>query len=153
MTKRRPVAFVCVIDVSGSMGQAVGAGEANSNRAFSRLDLVKHVLNVLIASLNENDKLALVTFSDNAELVMSLTEMTNMNKILAKSAVEVLSPQANTYTAPAIKKAYQIIRESGLESNFLKSILLLTDGQVSSLNFKNSDSLIKKTNWYKHINV
>lgn len=132
MKERRPVAVVCVIDVSGSMGQEVGAGEAITNRAYSRLDLVKHVLNVLITSLHEHDRLALVTFSDETELVMSLTSMSNENKMLAKSAVQMLKPQMNTYTAPAIKKAYEIIRDasSTLKSNYLKSILLLTDGQV-----------------------
>lgn len=131
MTKRRPVAFVCVIDVSGSMGKSVGAGEANSNRAYSRLDLVKHVLNVLIASLNKHDMLSLVTFSNETHVVMTPMLMDNLNKSLAKSAVEILEPQSNTYTAPAIKKAYEIIRDSSLGANYLKSILLLTDGQVS----------------------
>jgi Ca-activated chloride channel family protein len=130
MAKRRPVAFVCVIDVSGSMGSAVGAGEAGSGMAYSRLDLVKHVLNVLIACLKDQDKLALISFSDQAELVMGLTPMTKMNKNLAKTAVQVLTPQMNTYMGPAIKKAYDVFGEASLSANYLKSIILLTDGQV-----------------------
>lgn len=130
MSKRRPTAFVCVIDVSGSMGDAVGAGEAGSDQAYSRLDLVKHVLNVLISSLDQNDMLALIAFSDQSELVMELSPMTNLNKSLAKSAVQILEPQMNTYTAPALKKAYEVISGVSLSSNYLKSIILLTDGHV-----------------------
>lgn len=131
MDKRRPVAFICVIDVSGSMGEAVGAGESNDGRAYTRLDLVKHVLNVLIACLHDKDQLALITFSDDAELIMSLTPMTNYNKSLAKAAIQTLTPQMNTYTAPALKKAYELFANTRLDGSYLKSIILLTDGQVT----------------------
>jgi Mg-chelatase subunit ChlD len=111
MVKRRPMAFVCVIDVSGSMGNSVGTGEAGTGKAYSRLDLVKHVLNVLIASLKEKDKLALIAFSDEAELVMDLTNMNKANKSLAKTSVQILQPKMNTYMAPALKKAYEIFAQ------------------------------------------
>lgn len=130
MSKRRPAVFVCVVDVSGSMGEIVGAGELANGLAYSRLDLVKHVLNVIIACLDEKDMLALIAFSDQAELLMSLTPMSNLNKSLAKTAVQMLEPLSSTNTTNGLKMAYELILNSQLEANYLKSIVLLTDGQV-----------------------
>lgn len=125
MKKRRPVSFVCIIDVSGSMGSTVGAGEGG--RAFTRLDLVKHVLNVLITTLTEADSLSLITFSNEAEVILDLVPMSKRNKILAKNCVNAFEPQANTYTGPALRKAYDIMRTAPTTN--VRSIVLLTDGQ------------------------
>jgi Mg-chelatase subunit ChlD len=56
--------------------------------------------------------------------------MNNLNKSFAKTSVQILSPQSSTYTAPAIKKAYEVFDDASLPSQYLKSIILLTDGQV-----------------------
>lgn len=126
--KRRPVAFVCVIDVSGSMGSAVGKFEGS--KAFTRLDLVKHVLNVLIATMDQYDYLSLITFSNNSELVLDLCKMTKENKRLAKNYVKTLEPLSNTYTGPALKLAYKTMEKA--PNNHIKSIILLTDGEDSA---------------------
>ena len=125
--ERRPISFVCVIDISGSMGSIVGGGEGG--KAFTRLDLVKHVLNVLIASLGDMDQLGLITFSDNSETVLDLVNMTAANKILAKNLITQFEQQSSTYTGPAIKLAYELMSKS--PKNYVKSIILLTDGQDS----------------------
>ena len=125
--ERRPISFVCVIDISGSMGSLVGGGEGG--KAFTRLDLVKHVLNVLITALGETDQLALITFSDNSETVLDLSNMTSANKLLAKNLVSQLEQQSSTYTGPAIKMAYDVIAKAS--KDHVKSIILLTDGQDS----------------------
>jgi len=122
---RHPVSFVCVIDISGSMGSIVGGGEGG--KAFTRLDLVKHVLNVLVASLESTDQLSLITFSDNTEVVLDLVGMTQENKILAKNHIRQMQQQSSTITGPAIKKAYELMARA--PQNNLKSIILLTDGQ------------------------
>ena len=122
---RHPVSFVCVIDVSGSMGSVVGGGEGG--KAFTRLDLVKHVLNVLIASLESQDQLGLITFTDNTETVLELVPMTQENKLLARNHIKQMEQQGSTITGPAIKRAYELMANA--PSANLKSIVLLTDGQ------------------------
>ena len=106
LKQRLGISFVCVIDVSGSMGSIVGAGEGG--KAFTRLDLVKHVLNVLIVSLKSCDTLALITFSNETKLVLSSAFMTEQNKVIFKRQVERLETEASTYTGQAIQKAYQV---------------------------------------------
>ena len=122
---RRPVSIICIIDVSGSMGSTVGKGEGR--KAFTRLDLVKHVLNVLINSLEPTDYLSLITFSDKPTLNMALSEMKEANVRLAKNHVNRMHTISNTYTSPAIKLAYEEIKKSPLDN--INSIVLLTDGQ------------------------
>ena len=108
--------------------------------------MVKHVLNVLIASLEATDQLALITFSDNTETVLDLVSMTPENKLLAKNLIRQLEQQSSTITGPAIKKAYETISKSP-ESN-TKSIILLTDGQDTQgkdMLLRTFDKLEKKT--------
>lgn len=95
---RRHVSFVCLIDVSGSMDEVVGAAEGG--KAFTRLDLVKHVLNVLVASLNDNDQMSLITFSDDSEIILDLVNMTQGNKTFAKSFIQSLRTIGGTNTLP-----------------------------------------------------
>lgn len=125
--KRSAVSFVCVIDVSGSMGSIVGAGEGG--KAFTRLDLVKHVMNVLIVSLTDQDSLSVITYSTETRLLCDQAMMTKENKRLFKSKIQMLQTENSTYTGQAIKLAYEIIGKAPQDS--IRSIILLTDGQDS----------------------
>lgn len=122
---RRHVSIVCLIDVSGSMDDVCGAAEGG--KAFTRLDLVKHVLNVLVASLNYTDQLALVEFSDDSEVVLDLVNMTPENKVIAKNYIKALKTIGGTNTLPGIHKSYEEIKKAPKAN--LHSIILLTDGQ------------------------
>ena len=125
--ERQPVTIVAIIDISGSMNTVVGLAEGS--KGFTRLDLVKHVLNVLITSLNKSDHLCLLTFSDETEVVFKLSEMDEENKAIANKRAKNLETQGGTYTKGAIEKAYNIITNSPKDS--IQSILLLTDGEDS----------------------
>lgn len=122
--KRRPVAIVCILDVSGSMNSVVG--QAEGGKGFTRLDLVKHVMNVIVTALDKDDYLSIIKFSDESELVMDLAPMNDENKIIAKNYISDLAVMGCTSTGPAIKMAYDVI-ENGPQ-NYINSILLLTDG-------------------------
>jgi len=67
-----PCDIVLVIDVSGSMGLDAPAptkpGEVEERNGLSVLDLVKHASLTIVESLNEHDRLAIVTFSTVAKV-------------------------------------------------------------------------------------
>ena len=65
--KRDPVAIICVLDISGSMDCECTQTGAESV-GFTRLDLVKHSVNTIINTLEDDDVLGIVTFSDNARI-------------------------------------------------------------------------------------
>lgn len=65
---------VSSVDVSGSMGnEATTQGLENSG--LSLLDIVKHAVKTVINTLTENDRLALVSYSNSATEVFELTRM------------------------------------------------------------------------------
>lgn len=123
--KRRAVSFCCVLDVSGSMGSIVGAGEGG--KAFTRLDLVKHVMNVLIVSLTEHDTVSLISYSTETKLIQDTLFMTDANKKILRQKIKGLDTENQTYTGKAIELAYKTIEKA--PEDCLKSIILLTDGQ------------------------
>ena len=122
---RRPISFVCLVDISGSMDETVGAAEGG--KAFTRLDLVKHVLNVVVMSLTPSDQLGIVTFSDDSEIILELAYMTPDNKILAKNHIKILETAGGTNTLPGIHMCYELIKQAPKTN--IQSIILLTDGQ------------------------
>lgn len=67
--------IVCVIDVSGSMGnEASIKNESGDVEQFglSVLDLVKHAVRMIINNLGDNDRLSLVQFDSKAEKITDL---------------------------------------------------------------------------------
>jgi hypothetical protein len=66
-----PCDIVLVIDVSGSMGADAPlptADDTGRETGLSVLDLTKHAARTIIKTLNENDRLGVVTFSTDAEV-------------------------------------------------------------------------------------
>ena len=69
--QRASVDIVLVIDVSGSMfmeAPLLDAQDSSESAGLSILDLVKHAALTILETLNQGDRLALVTFSDNAQV-------------------------------------------------------------------------------------
>ena len=57
-------------------------GSANEAESYnlSLLDLVKHATNTIIQTLSRHDRLALISFSDEAKIVFDLTVMNDIGK-------------------------------------------------------------------------
>jgi len=74
-----PNELVIVIDVSGSMNAAayVEQDKRQVDVGFTILDITKHAIKTVIESLNNNDKISIVTFSDTAKVICG---MTNINE-------------------------------------------------------------------------
>jgi len=67
-----PCDIVLVIDVSGTMGVdapvPTNPGEEIEPSGLSVLDLVKHAARTIVETLNENDRLGIVTFASQAKV-------------------------------------------------------------------------------------
>lgn len=123
---RKPVRFICVIDISGSMGERATEYVPNGeNDGFTRLDLVKHSLNTIVASLNPHDEIALVTFSSVAQILLRSTKISE--SMLIKSSINSLQPGGNTNLWDGLKSALDII-SADVKEDYNTSILVLTDG-------------------------
>ena len=86
-----PTTFVCAIDVSGSMGYAVTSGVESTG--YSRLDLVKHCLNTMLAMMDEQHSLCLITFSGAASMQLRTTRMDDAGRAKAAAVVAGLTTQ------------------------------------------------------------
>lgn len=85
--------IVCVVDVSGSMGtEATMKNEKGNTECYGLtiLDIVKHAVKTIIHNLEYYDRIALVAFSDKAEIVFGLTSMDEEGKNKANLALESL---------------------------------------------------------------
>ncbi len=114
--KRPPSNLVFLIDVSGSMDQP------------NKLPLVKASLAMLIESLTENDRIAIVTYAGSVQRVLDSTSGDKQATIMA--AINRLTPGGSTNGEGGIQMAYETAAK-----NFRKGgtnrIILCTDGDFN----------------------
>ena len=124
---RKPLILICMIDVSGSMkvsaSQDMKGGEKVS---FSRLALVKHALKTIASILNEDDKMALITFNSKAKLVLEPTNVDNMGKNVIFDEIKKMNPHGNTNIWDALRLG---LIEAQKYTNYNTSLILFTDGE------------------------
>jgi hypothetical protein len=129
-TTRRPARFVLAIDVSGSMSEDASIVSANGRErdGLTRLDLVKHSIRTIIASLSAHDELCIVTFNNRAERKLPMTKMTAANKADAIERVRQLRADGGTNLWEGIRESVCAFSRGGSENNYNDYILVLTDG-------------------------
>ena len=126
-----PCDIVLVIDVSGSMSMGapvpVAEGEALEDTGLSVLDLVKHASRTILETLNENDRLAIVTFATGVKVVQELTTMTPDNKKTAETKIAWMQPEDSTNLWQGVITGMKQF-EGKTASGRVRSIMVLTDG-------------------------
>ncbi|WP_329084363.1 MULTISPECIES: vWA domain-containing protein [unclassified Streptosporangium] len=110
---RRPANLTFVVDVSGSMGEP------------GRLDLVREALHKLVDQLGPGDRVSLVSFSDEADVVLSMTPATDREKLHA--AVERLATQQSTNLEAGLTSGYAEAAAS-FRPVAVNRVILLSDG-------------------------
>jgi len=122
-----PMNLVFLIDVSGSMS------------SYNKLDLVKSSLNLLVDSMREEDKIALVVYAGSAGLVLDSTSGKHKGKI--KAAIHDLSAGGSTAGGAGINLAYKVAKQ-----NFIKNgnnrVLLATDGDFN-VGIRSDEGLVR----------
>jgi hypothetical protein len=125
--KRMPTGLVAVIDVSGSMNK-----EASKFIGYSRLDLIKHSLNTIVKALKDDDVFGIVTFSDNAEVILEPTRMNVLGKRLAHEKITEMYKDCSTNLWGGISTGLELLKNP-LFRNIQTNICVFTDG-ISNLN-------------------
>ncbi|MFF4418890.1 von Willebrand factor type A domain-containing protein [Streptosporangium sp. NPDC001559] len=115
--ERRPANLTFVVDVSGSMGEP------------GRLDLVREALHRLIGQLGPGDKVSIVAFSDQAQVVLSMTPATERRELDA--AVERLAVQASTNLEAGLTTGYQEAAKA-FRPVATNRLILLSDGLANN---------------------
>ena len=140
--RRVPSDIVLVVDVSGSMGADATAQGVESS-GLSLLDVVKHAVKTVINTLNDNDRLALVSYSNSANVIFDLMAMNAVGKDTAMHLLENLTPGGMTNLWDGLQTGLKLLQNKNTAStassggdatsvNVLgnnAAILLLTDGE------------------------
>jgi hypothetical protein len=125
-----PSDLVLIIDISGSMNNnAVPPGSETASINITLLDLVKHATKTIIETLAPYDRLALISFSNQAEIVLNFTFMTSVGKHLAKTCLGNMQADGMTNIWDGL---YTGLETRHLSESFQfrnSAILLLTDGE------------------------
>ena len=143
---RLPRDVVCVIDISGSMGQNVsiktsqGQGE---NHGLSVLDVVKHAVLTVATSLNQIDRMAIVVFDDSAVVNLELTEMSTFGKAAAKTSIKKIQTGGCTNLHAGISKGLELLRNR-IDTTREGSVLVFTDGVPNQRPTRGEDYELKK---------
>lgn len=116
-TQKKPKTnLVFLLDVSGSMNSP------------DKLPLVKQSMDMLLASLQPEDTVAIVVYAGAAGTVLEPTQVKQKQKIL--SAMRDLQAGGSTAGAEGIKRAYQLA-EANFDKSAVNRIILATDGDFN----------------------
>ncbi|MGW4254865.1 YfbK domain-containing protein [Streptomyces californicus] len=127
--ERPPAALTFVVDISGSMAET------------GRLDLVRTSLDILTDELRDDDSLALVTFSDEAETRLPMTRLGgNRNRI--KDVVEELRPARSTNVGAGVTLGYEESVE-GHREDATNRVVLLSDA-LANTGDTEAESILEK---------
>ncbi len=124
---REDAALTFVIDTSGSMERE------------GRLELVKAALRVLVEQLRRDDTVSIVTFGDEARVVLGTTAASRADEILG--AIEELRPGGSTNLEAGLRLGYELARES-LTENGIDRVVLASDG-VANVGLTDPDSILR----------
>ncbi|MFJ2032750.1 von Willebrand factor type A domain-containing protein [Streptosporangium sp. NPDC087985] len=114
---RRPANLTFVVDVSGSMGEP------------GRLDLVREALHRLVDQLGPGDQVSVVTFSDEAELVVPMTSADSREALHA--AIERLAVQGSTDLEAGLTTGYAEASRA-FRPAATNRVILLSDGLANA---------------------
>jgi Ca-activated chloride channel family protein len=110
---REDISLTFVIDVSGSMNMD------------NRLGLVKRTLKLLVKQLNPSDKVSIVVYGTNAEIILEPTSASRQDKILR--AIDRLEPGGVTNAEAGLLLGYQMAEEA-FNSDGINRVILCSDG-------------------------
>ncbi len=110
---RDDAALTFVVDTSGSMERE------------ARLETVKDALHRLVDGLGQGDTVALVTFGDDARVVLEPTTARDDDRI--REAIDGLHPGGSTNLEAGLRLGYGLARET-LTENGIDRVVLASDG-------------------------
>jgi Ca-activated chloride channel family protein len=123
---RDEAALTFVVDTSGSMERE------------GRLELVKDALHRLADGLRRDDSVAIVTFGDDARVVLPPTRADDAWAI--HGAIDQLRPGGSTNLEAGLRLGYGLARET-LTENAIDRVVLASDG-VANVGLVDPDSLL-----------
>ncbi|KAI1348527.1 hint-domain-containing protein [Xylaria sp. FL0043] len=134
-----PCDIVLVIDVSSSMNEAAPAAvkdergnNAKEHLGLTILDLTKHAARTIVSSLNEGDRLGIVTFGYSADVVQRLAPTTGAHKEELNKSIDGMQASGMTNLWAGITKGLSLFQSPGSNGR-VPGLMVLTDGQPNHM--------------------
>ncbi|MFD5127069.1 vWA domain-containing protein [Streptomyces olindensis] len=127
--ERLPAALTFVIDVSGSMAEP------------GRLDLAQKSLAVMTDRLRDDDSVAIVTFSDEAETVLPMTRLDG-NRDKVHDTISELDTQSSTNLGAGVETGYATAVEGHREGS-TNRVVLVSDA-LANTGDTDPDSILER---------
>ncbi|MFJ5263767.1 von Willebrand factor type A domain-containing protein [Streptomyces sp. NPDC088387] len=127
--ERPPAALTFVLDVSGSMSEP------------GRLDLAKESLGVMTDQLRDDDSVALVTFTDEAETVLPMTRLDG-NRDRVHGVIDDLVTHQSTNLGAGVETGYATAVE-GLREDATNRVVLVSDA-LANTGDTDADTILEK---------
>jgi len=131
-TERAPVDICCVIDVSGSMGTEAtiqSTSGSTERHGLSLLDIAKHGLRTVIKTLGAADRLSLVLFNHESQVVFTLLEMDDAGQTFAMEKLNDVRAGGGTHIWNGLLAGLRTLKDD-TKIGSIGHIMLLTDGQT-----------------------
>ncbi|MFF3610410.1 von Willebrand factor type A domain-containing protein [Streptomyces sp. NPDC002580] len=128
-SERPPAALTFVIDISGSMSEP------------GRLDLARESLDVMTDRLRDDDSVALVTFSAEAETVLPMTRLGDHRERVHR-AIDRLEPTDSTNLGAGVRTGYATAVE-GLREGATNRVVLISDA-LANTGDTDADSILER---------
>eukprot|EP00928_Gymnodinium_smaydae_P050764 TRINITY_DN3432_c0_g1_i1.p1 TRINITY_DN3432_c0_g1~~TRINITY_DN3432_c0_g1_i1.p1 ORF type:complete len:861 (-),score=116.92 TRINITY_DN3432_c0_g1_i1:200-2725(-) len=123
---------ICVVlDVSGSMRTEATLVGSDEKSCLSLLDIAKHGIRTLIHTLGSQDKLALVTFNNRANVIFTPMLMNEAGRRKAEERLETLQAQGGTNIWEGLHAGLRALLTCE-EKGVFDHIMLLTDGYTAN---------------------
>ncbi|MFC8081496.1 von Willebrand factor type A domain-containing protein [Streptomyces sp. NPDC057340] len=116
--ERPPAALTFVIDISGSMAEP------------GRLDLAQEALGTMTDRLRDDDSVAIVTFSDEAETVLPMTRLGD-HRGRVHDAIDSLEPTDSTNLGAGVETGYETAVE-GRRKGATNRVVLVSDALANT---------------------
>jgi len=124
-----PFNLVVVVDVSGSMNDA------------GKLDFVRTGLELMVDSLDANDKLTIVAYDTIATVRLGPTFVTDDAKPEIVQIIQNLKSGGSTNIHDGLLKGYEMAMQGITDSEAMHRVLFLSDGLASAGNTNTQDIL------------
>ena len=124
------LAMVMVIDCSGSMDSAGYDPNTGQSVGRSKIDVAVDAAIEAVNTLNRNDYVGVLTFSDNFQWRQKIVQADDKDAIIQQ--IEEIGIMGGTVIKPAVEEAAKAVNDTDAG---VKHILLLTDGEGETKNF------------------
>ncbi len=128
---RKKLNVVIVLDISGSMSSPFSSyyydGERQSSENKSKMKIAEECINNLIDNLNEDDRLGVVLFDNDAYLGKELNLISDTNKEAIKNHILEIKPQGGTNFSAGYNKGTELFNEYLNDENYQNRIIVITD--------------------------